>query len=137
MTRGRHFEHVDRNPRYYFELHDHPNFRGFAANGGGDTIYIDEEGREYRVAEEVQVRAEHPRPTPRPAGNGLVKLYVRLPTPDVPWYPAQRGRVRVLLTHAHDGHSRIATIKKRSILLPGHRTGHVFVSRTEWEHNND
>jgi hypothetical protein len=132
MNRGRHFEKVDKNPRYYFEMHDHLNYRDFKKRG---VEYVDQEGRQYIVATEVQVRAEHPVTTPTPGGRSLVKLYVRLP-PGTEWYDARHSRVRIELHPVAANSSeriRVLTVRHRSILLPGHRSGHILVARSEWE----
>jgi hypothetical protein len=121
---GLHAERVMKNPRYYAALHDHLNYREF-----GDPEYLDEMGRQYKVAKVALVRTATP--IPLSTGSAPVKLYVRLP-PGTEWFPANVSRVAVTLYPTN------ATMRPRHIVFrkrymsPQHRTGHIFVTRSVW-----
>ena len=125
IQQGRRADQVAKNPRYYFGLHDHPTSRAF-----GPVEYIDQEGREYQRANVALVRSEHPVPLQQ---DKFVTLYVKL-RKGVPWFPGNVVRPVVTLAPVDVNEPvRRLRIHSRSILLPGHRSGHVTILRSDWE----
>jgi hypothetical protein len=157
IQRGRHSEFVDRNPRYY-AMNDHPNYKQFGKLK--TQLYMDEEGRQYRVATTRNVRFKEvmgvsdssPPPPPQSeeplrVGFDRIRLWVRLP-PEVKWYP--RTNVQVTLypvvknkskgkktfgeeVEQGDALPRQVTIREHFIQGPQHRTGHVHIPEVEWK----
>ncbi len=125
IRKGLHAEHVARNPRYYVQLNDHPNYRKFKPE------YQDQFGRLYEKAKVNLVRTEHPVPV-NPL-DPLVKLNVKLP-PGTEWY--DRGVHRTVLHLSPlrpDRDQPHVVIPRKHYIMQGHRTGHIHVLRIDWE----
>lgn len=119
--RGKKEEDKDHNSRYY-AMNDHPNYHDFVPE------YVDQAGREYQVASDVNVRLS---PTPVRANSHKMRLWVRLP-PGTDWYKkARTGLVLRSLNNENETHA--ITVRESFIFGPGHRTGHVHISASEWK----
>lgn len=129
INKGRHAEFVDRNKRYYLELNDHLSFREFK-----NPQYVDQDGRLYCVATTIGVRTEQPIPITNANARGRVKLDVKLPK-GVEWYPQNKARILLELMPVRGAGTvaRTVVLRERYISQPGHRTGHIYVSKSEWE----
>lgn len=124
IRKGKHMENVvERYPRYHIALNDHLNYKSFKK-----AEYLDDMGREYKVATSDLIRTSNPRPR---SSHGPVKLYVRLP-PGTEWFPNNKNRVPVTLHPLDPNLPKCSIIVRERFIMQGHRTGHVFVSRTEW-----
>lgn len=125
FLKGRRIENAtERYSHYHVARNDHPNYRDF-----GTPHYTDDEGREYRLAKYDFVRTAFPHLR---SDRRHVKLYVRLP-PGTSWFSYQTPRVAVMLYSVVDREAmpRRVVIRER-FLTPGHRTGHVYVSRHDF-----
>jgi hypothetical protein len=121
---GLHTERVAKNPRYYMALHDHLNYRDF-----GEPEYVDEAGRQYKVARVALVRTATP--IPLSPTSASVTLYVRLP-PGTEWFPANVSRVAVTLYPANSTKRVRHIVFRQRYISPQHRTGHILVTRAVW-----
>lgn len=122
IAKGLHAERVAKNPRYYAQLNDHPNYRQFKK-----AEYVDDAGRQYKVATTDLVRTDTPRQRPSWAP---VKLYVRLP-PGTEWFP-NKPRVSVTLYSTDGTQATREVIIRKRMIMPQHRTGHAYVAPTDW-----
>jgi hypothetical protein len=125
IRQGLHAERVAKNPRYYVALNDHPNYREF-----GEPEYTDASGRQYKIAEVDFVRTYAPVPRSTNASVPM-KLYVRLP-PGTEWFPANKARIAVTLYPTNAAARVRHIIFRKHYILPQHRTGHIFVARSDW-----
>lgn len=124
---GLHQERVEKNARYYMGLNDHLNYREF-----GEPEYVDDKGRQYKVAKVALVRTARPIPLSA-STSAAVKLYVRLP-PGTEWFPASATRIALTLHATNPAATtpvRHIVFRKRFI-MPQHRTGHIIVARSDW-----
>ncbi len=126
FLKGQRAENVAKNPKYHVELNDHLNYREFKK----DTAdYVDQEGRLYSVATHVNIRT----PNPTPISGNRVKLNVKLP-PGVAWYPNNKIHIVLELNSTRpDKPSRTVTMRDRFMMMPSHRTGHVFIEKRDWD----
>jgi hypothetical protein len=114
----------EKNTRYYV-LNDQPRARTF-----GPADYVDEEGRQYRLA--VDSGEGTLFPSVAVPGKNQVKLWVKLP-PNVSWFALNglRGTTRITLERQHDGLVDLGTVVLDSGYLdePKRRTGHVMIMK--------
>ncbi len=130
IRRGLHSERVVNNPRYYIEKNNHDNYRTFKKQL---VQYQDQDGRLYKEQPLDLVRTDSP--VLRPKNAPYVQLDVKLP-PGVPDFPT--SVVTRFVAHLEPLKSGLPprTVRIHQIVvMPGHRSGHVLVTRAHWKNS--
>lgn len=124
----------------YYARNNHPNFNQFPR----DYAYHDEMGRLYVIATQNKQLFQNARLAVAPRTHrdilrqprrdavrnsyGYVKLYVKLPSPEMTWFTRRDMNKSLRLTHAHSTQTIEVILKMDEKSNPRLRTGVIWVS---------
>ncbi len=134
IQRGKKQRGIAKNPRYY-AINDHPNFSQFGKN----IDFTDLKGRQYRIGyrigKSISFQSGYYNDNIKKGGkrtcikgyNGSIKLWVKLPRQNIPWFSQSEMTSKIQITHKSDTIYPISI--KSAIRGSGEKkTGYVFVT---------